>query len=137
MNQRFLFKTLFQVIVICILVYGVALANTDCLIVCCGHCESQDLPFGSAHPEHDMQNDCSSGSKTPQCHLTLDFAPAVEEFDSSTNIEEEHYTAINFATFATGDLLSNQLNQYSTLPIKLQIRAPDVPLFIRSLSLLF
>jgi hypothetical protein len=136
-NLRSFAKILSQVILICILVTGVALANTDCLLVCCGHCECQGLPFGSTHPEHDMHGCCSSGSKTSQCHLTLDFPPPVEEFDSSTNIEEENSTAISFAASTTGGRLSNQLNQYFTPPTKFQIRAPDAPLFLRNLSFLF
>lgn len=137
MNQRFLFKTLFQVIVICILVTGVALANTDCQLVCCGHCESQGLPFGSAHPEHDMHGDCSSGPVASPCHLKLKFVPVAVEFDSFGDSQEENPTEINFATAGTGIFLLVHSNQYFAYLVKLQTKAASVPLYFRNSSLLF
>jgi hypothetical protein len=63
--------------------------------------------------------------------------PVVEEFESSGDLEEESPTEINFTTAGTSVFLLSHSNQYFAYLAKLQIKAPEVPLYFRNSSLLF
>jgi hypothetical protein len=67
----------------------------------------------------------------------LKFIPVAVEFDSSGNLEKESLTEINFATAGTTVFLIGHSNEHFAYLIKLQNKAPEVPLYYRNSSLLF
>lgn len=138
MNRRALIKRLFLATLIYILGAGIVLANSCCLLGCYGHRKSsQSSHHGSAPRGHDTPLDCSSDLKVSPCHHISNFNLAIHNVDRSTQFVEKNLTSNNFATVVAGGFSASCSNQYFADPVKLQTKAPDVPLFLRNLSLLF
>ncbi len=137
MNRLALGKTLFQVIIVCILSVGIVHANGGKLLDCCGHCEILGSHHGPSHQEHDIHQNCSSNFIASPCHLVSKFIPVADGYDFSGECGEESLTATNFATAGTGVLFLSYSNQYLAYLIDPQMKAPSVPLYYRNLSLLF
>jgi hypothetical protein len=131
MNQRFLFKTIFQVTLIIILGVGIVHANGAFLLGCCGICKTSDSHNGQTHKEHDAHHENSS-----PCHPTFKFV-LEENGDTLDESKKGKLTAINFITDALNVFYSSNSNQYFAYLVKIQTKAPDVPLFLSNLSLLF
>ena len=137
MNQRFLIKAIFHVILISILIVGVVHAGGGSQLGCCGLCKTSDSHNGQPHQEHDMHHDGSSCHKTSHCYHVLKFRPEIFESDISSQFGKESPTTINSAPSATGVFLLGHSNKYFAYLVKLQIKSPDVPLYYRKSSLLF
>jgi len=136
-KQRFLIKIFLHVTLITILSVGIVHANGGSLLECCDLCENSAEGHRQPHQEKDMHNDGSSCYKTSPCYNVLKFLPQTEKSDISSQFVKESPTTINFALSTTGVFLLGHSNQYFAYLVKLQNKAPDVPLFYRNSSLLF
>ena len=137
MNRRALKKRIFLTTIIYILSSGIVLANSGCLLACCGHCKGQSSHHGFTPSEHDPPYDCSPGSKSSPCHRLLNFNVAVKNVDLFAEPPEESLASFNLAFAAAGAFsLTCSIHHFAYLK-KLQIKIPSVPLYLSNLSLLF
>jgi len=137
MNQRFLIKTILNVILITILSVGIVHSSGGTLLECCELCDNSAVGHRQPHQGKDMHHDGSSCSKTSPCYHVLKFLPETEKSDISNKSAEESPTTINSAPSATGVFLLGHSNHYFAHLERLQNKAPDVPLYHWNSSLLF
>jgi hypothetical protein len=136
-NRRAVIKRLFLTAIICILSAGIVLANSGCLLACCKHCESQSQHHSSTSPGHDPHNDCSSGSKSSNCHCLSNVNVAVQDVALFAEFLKESPTSFDLALAAADGFSSTYYNHFLSYLKKLQIKIPSIPHYISNLSLLF
>lgn len=137
MNRRGLKKGLFLATIIYMLSAGIALANSGCLLNCCGHCKGQSSHHGSTPSGHDPPHDCGLDSKSSRCQHLLNFNVAVQHVELSTEPLEKSLNSFNFAIATAGTFALTCSNHYFSYLKKLHIKIPSVQLYLSNLSLLF
>ncbi len=136
MNRRAFKKRLFLTTIIYILSAGIVLANSGCLLDCCGHFKGQSLHHGSTPSGQDPPHDCSDGSNISPCHPLVNFVATIRNVDLSAETLKESLASFNSAITAAGVFSLTCSDHYFSCLKKLQVKIPSVPLYLSNLSLL-